>query len=194
MSVTMSQEDLRTMQPARWMTDPPWFLVTGLPWPDGQPDAELAEAAFAIAPDVTLAVRPAGPDGNPVPPGHDLALMLDTGSRCAAALGKRMIFVSDITCWLADIGLSWERIGVDFETAQAELEQQSLGLFVMVSPRAYTILCATTRNLTIYSASGGKTAIAPEERELARASFEARLAADWPGYVTKALASAQPAA
>jgi hypothetical protein len=44
--------------------------------------------------------------------------MMDAGSRCAAALGKRVIFLSDITLWLSDIGLSWERVGVDFATAQ----------------------------------------------------------------------------
>ena len=42
-------------------------------------------AAFAVAPFVTQAVRPAGPEGGPVPLGRDLALMLDAGSRCAAA-------------------------------------------------------------------------------------------------------------
>ena len=124
------------MHPATWMTDPSWFLVTGLPWPEDHPDADLAEAAFAIAPHVTQAVRPVGPDGEPVPLGHDLALMLDAGSRCAAALGKRMIFLSDVTRWLTDIGLSWERVGVDFPTAQSELEQQSPGLFITISQRA----------------------------------------------------------
>jgi hypothetical protein len=64
----------------------------------------------------------------------------------------------------------------------------------MVSPRAYTILCSTARNLTIHYASGGLAEIPPEERELVRASFENRLDADWPGYVTKALANALPAA
>ena len=49
------------MQPAAWMTDPSWFLVTGLPWPEDQTDAEIADAAFAIAPPVTQAVRPWGP-------------------------------------------------------------------------------------------------------------------------------------
>jgi hypothetical protein len=109
------------MQPETWMTDPSWFLAAGLPWPEDQPDADVAEAAFVIAPYVTQAVRPAGPDGTPVPQGHDLAIMLDAGSRCAAALGKRVLFLSDITRWLADIGLSWDRIGVDFQTAQNEL-------------------------------------------------------------------------
>ena len=194
MSVTMTGEEAPVMQPATWMTNPSWFLVTGLPWPEDHAEAEAAEAAFAIAPSVTLAVRPAGPDGTPVPLGHDLALMLDAGSRCAAALGKRMLFLSDVTRWLGDVGLGWERIGVDFPTAQDELERQSLGLFVKVSRKTYTILCSTNRNLTIHYTSGDTALVPPEERELVRASFEARLRADWPGYITKALASAQPAA
>jgi hypothetical protein len=28
------------IQPALWMTDPSWFLVAGLPWPEDQDDAE----------------------------------------------------------------------------------------------------------------------------------------------------------
>ena len=115
------------------MTEPPWFLVTGLPWPEDQDDADVAEAAFAIAPDVTKAVRPVGPDGKPAPLGRDLALMLDAGSRCAAALGKGVLFISDITRWLADIELSWQRIGVDFATAEDDLEHQSPGLFLMTN-------------------------------------------------------------
>ena len=194
MSVTMAGKDVWTMQPAPWMTDPSWFLVTGLPWPEDQTDEEIAEAAFAIAPPVTQVVRPVGPEGEPVPLEHDLALMLNAGSRCAAARGKRVIFLSDITSWLADTGTNWERIGVDFPAAQHELEQQSLGLFVRVSRRAYTILCSTAPHVTIHYTSGLKANIPPEERELLRASFEARLYADWPGYITKALATAKPAA
>jgi hypothetical protein len=182
------------MRPATWMTDPSWFLVTGLPWPEDQADAEIVEAAFAIAPSVTQAVRPVGPDGKPMPLGHDLALLLNAGSRCAAALGKRVIFLSDVTRWLVENGLDWERIGVDFPTAQEELEQQSPGLFVTVSSRVYTILCSTARDLTIHHTDGSMAQVPPEERELVRASFEARLDADWPGYITKALASAKPAA
>jgi hypothetical protein len=190
----MAEKDMFVMRPATWMTNPSWFLVTGLPWPEDQADTEIAEAAFAIAPSVTQAVRPVGPDGKPVPLGHDLAVMLDAGSRCAAALGKKVIFLSDITRWLADNGLDWERIGVDFPTAQNELDQQSLGLFVMVSSRAYTILCSTARNLTIHYTDGTKAEVPAEERELVRASFEARLEADWPKYLARALANAQPAA
>jgi hypothetical protein len=176
------------------MTGPSWFLVAGLPWTEDQPVAGLAEAAFAIAPPVTQTVRPAGPDDKPVPLGRDLALMLDAGSQCAAALGKRVIFLSDITLWLSDIGLSWERIGVNFPAAQDELEQQKTGLFVTVSRRAHMILCSATHSLTIYCTDGDVAEIAPEERELVRASFEARLNADWPSYITQALASAQSAA
>jgi hypothetical protein len=174
----MADEDVPVMQPATWMTDPSWFLVTGLPWPEDHDGAEVAEAAFAIAPYVTRAVRPVGPDGKPVPLGHDLALMLDAGSRCAAALGKRVLFLSDITRWLADIGLNWERIGVDFATAQDELEQQSPGLYIMVSRRAYTILCSTARNVTIHYTSGSNAEVPAEEREQVRASLEAVLDAD----------------
>lgn len=182
------------MEPATWMTNPSWFLVTGLPWPEDHAEAEVAEAAFAIAPSVTLAVRPAGPDGTPVPPGHDLALMLNAGSRCAAELGKQVLFLSDITRWLGDAGLSWERIGVDFPAGQDQLEQQPLGLLVMVSRMTYSIICSTGHSLTIRYTSGDTVETPPEERELVRASFEARLHADWPGYITKALAGAQPAA
>jgi hypothetical protein len=181
------------VQPAPWMTDPSWFLVTGLPWPEDQADAEMAEAALAIAPDVTQVVRPAGPDGQPVPLGRDLSLMLNAGSRCAAALGKKVIFLSDITHWLACHSLSWGRIGLHFAAAQNELEHQPLALSLTISGRAYTILCAT-RTITILHTTGGTAEIPPGERELVRASFEARLNADWPGYITKALASAQPAA
>ncbi len=62
----MTGKEVAVMQPPTWMTCPSWFLVTGLPWPEDQPDAELAEAAFAIAPYVTVVVRSAGPDGKPV--------------------------------------------------------------------------------------------------------------------------------
>jgi hypothetical protein len=182
------------MQLATWMTDPSWFLVTGLPWPEEQSDADVAEAAFAIAPYVTQAARPAGRDGKPAPLGRHLAIVLDAGSRCAAALSKRVLFLSDITRWLADMGLSWDRIGVDFETAQNELEQQAIGMYLTLSQRAYTILCSASHTLTIHDTSGRTAEISPEDRELVRAKLEEALDARWPGYVTKALANAQPAA
>jgi hypothetical protein len=186
----MSEKDVLVMQSATWMASPSWFLVAGLPWPEDHPDVEVAEAALAIAPDVTQVVRPVGADGKPVPLGHDLALMLDAGSRCASALDKRVLFLSDITRWLADIDLSWEEIGVDFPAAQDELERQSPALLVMVSRMAYTILCSAARTLTLHYASGYAAEVAPEERELVRAGFEAALDADWPGFITQTLASA----
>ena len=190
----MGQKDVSVLQPEAWMTGPSWFLVTGLPWPEDQAVAGMAEAAFAIAPDVTRVVRPVGADGKPVPPGRGLALMLEAGSQCAAALGKRVLFLSDITLWLSDIGLSWERIGVNFPAAQDELEQQKRGLFITVSRRAHMILCPAAHSLTIYCTDGNVAEVKPEERELVRTSFEARLNADWPSYITRALASVQPAA
>jgi hypothetical protein len=190
----MAGKDVAVMQLEAWMTDPSWFLVAGLPWPEDQAAAGMAEAAFAIAPPVTQVVRPVGADGKPVPLGRDLALVLDAGSQCAAALGKRVIFLSDITLWLSDIGQSWERIGVNFPAAQDELEQQTTGLFITVSRRAHVILCSAAHSLTIYCTDGNLAEVEPEDRELIRASFEERLNADWPNYITQALAGAQPAA
>lgn len=189
----MAGEDVPVMQPAAWMTHPAWFLVTGLPWPEDD-GAEKAEAALAIAPDVTRTVRPAGPDGQPGPLGRDLALMLDAGSQCAAALGKRVLFVSDITRWLADTGRTWEHIGVDFATAQNELGRQSPALLITVSRTAYTILCSAARNLTVYYSSGGMVEVTTDEREKVRTALEARLDADWPAYIKMVLGSAVPAA
>jgi hypothetical protein len=80
-------------------------------------------------------------------------------------------------------------------TAQDELEQQQqTGLFITVSRRAHMILCSAAHSLTIYCTDGNVAEVGPEEREMVRASFEARLNADWPSYITHALASAQPAA
>ena len=190
----MAGEDVPVMQPAAWMTHPPLFLVTGLRWPDGDDGAEMAEAALAIAPDVTQTVRPVSPDGQPVPLGTDLALMLDAGGRCAAALGKRVLFVSDITRWLADTGQHWESIGVDFATAQNELERQSPALLITVSRTAYTILCSAARDLTVHYTSSGFAKLTTDEREKLRTALDARLDADWPAYITETLASAMPAA
>jgi len=189
----MGQKDVPVMQPEAWMADPSWFLGAGLPWPEDQAVAGMAEAALVIAPDVTQVVRPVDADGKPVPLGRDLALMLDAGSQCAAAIGKRVIFLSDITLWLSDIGRSWELIGVNFSAAQDELEQQKTGLFITVSRRAHMILCSTAYSLTIQCTDGSVAEVPPEEREMVRASFEERLNADWPIYVTHALAGIQPA-
>ena len=105
-----------------------------------------------------------------------------------------MLFLSDITRWLADIGLNWDRIGVDFETAQNELEQQAIGIYLALSQRAYMILCSASRTLTIHDTSGRTAEIPPEDRELVRTKLEEVLDARWPRYVTKALMNAQPAA
>lgn len=182
------------MQPPAWITNPSWFLVAGLPWPDDQADADMAEAAFAIAPYVTEVLRPADADGKPIPLGRDLALMLDAGSRCAKALDKRVLFLSDITLWLDGVGLSWARTGIDFAAAKNELEHQSPSMFLTVSQEAYTILCCTAQNLTIHYTSGTEAEIPPEQRELVRASLESALDADWREYILKTLASAQSAA
>ncbi|MGH3302355.1 MAG: hypothetical protein ACRDOK_11850, partial [Streptosporangiaceae bacterium] len=108
-------------------------------------------------------------------------------------LGKRVLFVSDITRWLADTGRTWEHIGVDFATAQNELERQSPALIVAVSRTAHAILCAVARDPTVHYDPRRPAEVTPGEREKVRTSLEARLDADWPTYITKAIASALPA-
>ena len=177
-----------------WITHPSWFLIAGLSWPEDDAEAEVAEAAFAIAPDVTEAVLPADPDGEPVPLGRDFALMLDAGSRCAAAVGKRVLFVADITRWLDDIGLGWERIGVSFEIALNELRKQGIGVYLAISQRAHAVLCSPTRTLTLFHTSGRVTESGAEDRDLLRQNLEAVLNSGWPGYVVEVLANTPPAA
>jgi hypothetical protein len=115
-------------------------------------------------------------------------------SRCAAALGKRVLFLSDVTRWLADLGLNWERIGVSFEIAQNEIERQPVGIYLSVSQTAHAILCSAARTHTMHYISGDAAEVPPEERDTVRAELEASLDANWHGYVTRTLASAQPAA
>jgi hypothetical protein len=64
--------------------------------------------------------------------------------------------------------LAAERIGVDFPAVNDQFERQSLSKFVRVSRRADTILCSTTRNLTIRYTSGNNVEIAPREKSVAQ--------------------------
>lgn len=102
--------------------------------------------------------------------------------------------MSDLTRWLTDTGRNWQNIGIDFAMAQHELERQSPALIVTVSRTDYTILCATAPNLTVHYTSGKLAEFTTDEREKVRTALEARLDADWPIYIRKALASALPAA
>jgi hypothetical protein len=67
-------------------------------------------------------------------------------------------------------------------------------MYLAVSQRAYSILCSASDALAIHHIPGITSEVQPEDRELVRAKLETVLDGDWPGYVTKALANAQPAA
>lgn len=58
--------------------------------------------------------------------------------------GQRVLFLSDITRWLAHIGLSQERIGVGFDEAQNGLEQQ----YQFIDPKYRTCAHAEIVRLT----------------------------------------------
>jgi hypothetical protein len=172
------------------LREPSWWLVHGLPWPE---DATgMAEAAFAASPDATLTLRPQGADGQPVPVSRNLQAVLLAARAVAECTGARVVFVSDATLWLSERGRSWEKLGVDWAAALAELEQ-SCGLYVSVSETAHAIICSAARALTIHSPSGARV-VTDQERRLVKGQLAARLAADWPGYITRIMASAQSAA
>lgn len=113
----------------RTLREPSWWLVHGLPWP--QDATGMAESAFASSPDAALALRPQGADGQPIPPSRTLETVLLVAGAVASRTRARVVFLSDATLWLADHGLSWEKLGVDWAAALAELEQ-SCGLLVSV--------------------------------------------------------------
>jgi hypothetical protein len=172
------------------LREPSWWLVHGLPWPE---DATgMAEAAFATSPDATLTLRPQGADGQPVPVSWNLQAVLLAARAVADRTGTRVVFVSDTTLWLTERGQSWEELSVDWATALAELEQ-SCGLYVSVSETAHAIICSAARVLTIHSLCGARV-VTDQERRLVKGQLAARLAADWPGYISRILANARSAA
>lgn len=172
------------------LREPSWWLVHGLPWPE---DATgLAEAAFASSPHATLTLRPQDASGQPVPVSRDLKAVLLASQAVADRTGARVVFLSEATLWLAGHGQSWEKLGVDWAAALAELEQ-SCGMHISVSETAHSIVCSAARELTIHSPSGTRV-VTGQERRLVKEQLAARLAADWPGYITRVLANARHAA
>jgi hypothetical protein len=172
-----------------WMTDPQWFLVVGLEWPEDTQD--MAEAAFAIAPDVALAVRPVGPDGEPVSPSASLRNLIDVGREYVDRQGHGVVFVTDLTMWLTSRGFGnypWSGVGIDFDSAIAELNEQ-VGLYITISEQAHAILCSAAHQLTMITPSGQRK-IQPEERERMRSAFGDRLRADWPTYIDSVVSRA----
>ena len=172
------------------LREPSWWLVHGLPWPE---DATgMAEAAFASSQDATLTLRPQGANGQPVPVSRDLQAVLLAAQAVADRTGARVVFLSEATLWLAGHGQGWEKLGVDWAAALAELER-SCGMRISVSETAHSIICSASSELTIHSQSGVRV-VTDQERRLVKEQLAARLAADWPGYITRILANARSAA
>lgn len=159
---------------------PPTWLVFGLPWPEDAQD--MAEAAYAVAP-VTV-------PRSLVP--LELSRMLDYTENYARQHSLRIVFFSDLTRWLSDLGTSWLDQDVDWQEAQkAAIELPILGLFLTVSHRAYLHLCDTSRTgFTLYNRDGTTETPPASEREDVRAALVEILAQDWPGYVEEAAAIA----
>lgn len=159
---------------------PPAWMVFGLPWPEEAED--MAEAAYALAP-VTV-------PRSLVPPG--LAAILDYAETYADRRGLRVVFFSDLTRWLYELGTSWPAQDIDWmEAHDVAVELPILGLYLTVSHRAYLHLCdATLRGVTLHKLDGTTETPPPSEREDVRAALVDILARDWPDYVEAAAAMA----
>ncbi len=157
---------------------PPAWLVFGLPWPEDAQD--MAEAAYAVAP-VTV-------PRSLVP--LELTKILDYTEHYARERSLRVVFFSDLTRWLSDLGTTWLDQDVDWQEAQrTAIELPILGLFLTVSHRAYLHLCDTSRSgFTVYNRDGTTETPPASEREDVRAALVEILDQDWPGYVEQAAA------
>ncbi len=153
------------------LTNPAYWLVSGLEWPGSDP--AWAEAAVAISPGIIMR------DG--LSPG--IREILARADRCAARHDMRVVFFSDLTRALTAAGTSWASLGVDWEAALAELRCGAHPLmFLTISARAHLHLCDSSARLIIYGPGGAEQASAGE-RDLVRQTIASRLAADWPPYI-----------
>lgn len=150
--------------------EPSYWLVHGLPWPDGH--APMQEGAYAIAP--TIFRR------DLLPP--DAARILAVADAFHAESRARAIFFSDLTRWLDARGSDWASLDTDGEGGLAFCDELP-GLFLTISQRAQAIICDASREgLTMYYPGGRSEKITPEERQVVHDVIEQRLVADWPPY------------
>lgn len=160
---------------------PPYWLMFGLPWPSQDPDATMAEAAFAVAPDCV--------------PRRGLAQDVDdvlgfTGLYAKENPGQRTVWFTDVTRWLDQKGSSWASLGVDWEYAlNTILDMPILGLYMTISRRAYCHLINTAETFVLHHPDGTSERLTDEERQVVHDAFEQTLSRDWPSFVQQMLDS-----
>lgn len=137
--------------------EPGYWLVAGLEWRGG----ELAEAAFAVAPEMILRDTLS----------NDAGQILGCADLYATKGASRVVFFSDLTRMFASAGHSWAGLGVDWPAGLDELRTGPHPvMFLTISERAHLVICDPA---------------ADHDRELLRRAVADKLAADWPSYLQR---------
>ena len=155
---------------------PPFWLVAGLPWPEGS-RSEVEECAQAIAPTFV-------PHDAPSPP---VTAIFDFAVTLHRKDGMRVILLSELTGVLRRAKASWADVGVpDFDTALSDLvEVPTPALFLDLTQYAHMLLCTAGNARTISHSPdnpAGRTVEPAEYAEL-KTNLQAALERDWPRYI-----------
>lgn len=158
------------------INNPPFWLVLGLPWPDGSRN-DTEECAQAIAPTFI----PCEAQSRPVQAILDFAIGLHRKH------GMRVIFLSELTGFLRRAQANWAEIGVpDFDTALSDLiEVPTPTLFMSLTQYAHMLLCTAGNAQTITHSPenpAGRTVDPSEYAELKK-NLQGALDRDWPAYI-----------
>jgi hypothetical protein len=150
---------------------PGYWLVWALPWPGG----EVAEAVVAVAPGLTARDRLSA----------DAVDVLTLADRYTEGRGARVIMFAELTRGLTRAGTSWAALGVDWESALAELEGGTVA-YLKISERAYGLICNPSAAMA-WSATGTADAGAYEV-DTVRDMLTAELQDVWPLLIRAAAA------
>ncbi|HET9898474.1 MAG TPA: hypothetical protein VFQ44_26390 [Streptosporangiaceae bacterium] len=140
------------------LASPPYWLVFALDWPG---DGSLAEAAVAVAP-ATIPREAVSADAQQV---------LGSADLYATKHATRLVLFSDLTRMFATAGTSLAALGVDWQAALRELQDDPhLSMLLTITERAH-LLISDPGSCSDY------------ERELLRQAISGKLTEDWPAYI-----------
>jgi hypothetical protein len=152
-----------------------FWLVFGLPWPDGH--VTVAEAAYAVAAPAAVAEsRGGGPrmGGCPARAGRGAAAPGVSAFFWASPHawtelrhpGDSVVWFSELTRWLDTLGLTCERLGLDWHRALDTLQHGRLpGVLLGVDQRTHAVLCDASRDgLTVVHPDGRHERVTDQER------------------------------
>lgn len=142
-------------------------------WPEDV-DGDIAEAAFVVA--------PATVPRSVMPP--DAVTILDYAEAYAEERSVRVVFFSDLTRWLSELGTSWLDKDIDWSVAlDAMRESRIPTVYFAVNRRTYQHLCDTGRRRTRHFLRGRTEVLRASEREEVRETMVDLLDQQWPVYM-----------